>query len=538
MIRFIFLFCLVGAFLVDRQSKAAELLEAQRMVLSVGIDRFQYDLWHPLRYTSKDARDMFEALRSSDPSFDGGELIVSPGGFVGKKEILRSMKRLSEANRNEDDVLVVYFSTHGTVGYKADGSIGRYIITSDADPKNLAETALDYDEVIDWFHSLRSSKKVLILAFCHSGVGKSILTPEMKRALAQLKSPYFEEPMTARSEGSIVLAASGWREPAIEDSSLENDVYTHYLIQGLRQDLNKDGAVSITEAHQYSAQKTYQHTKGRQRPSATLELLGADPIIVDGQLGDTTKASLYSLIGRFSKLLVEVDDKPMGSLEKGILVPKGRVKLTLKDPDNKQVVSQRVVRFEAGREYSVANFLVPRLANHLSLGASGFYALDENLRRSYLPNASSGLQINYRRDEWVSIYDLKLALAWYGDQNEQILVDEQTFDQTRRMGVMDIQLGLRERWFSLSSNLLRTEWKAATGLSMLYIDRELASIAFEQPSANLLSPGLKLSLGLDVVLPYHLLQFSWELEASQYRSFAEQASGTALTSSLSIGSFW
>ena len=49
--------------------------------------------------------------------------MIAPGAYVTKDQILRAMRRFSEANRNEDDVLVVYFSTHGTVGYKADGSL-------------------------------------------------------------------------------------------------------------------------------------------------------------------------------------------------------------------------------------------------------------------------------------------------------------------------------------------------------------------------------------------------------------------------------
>ena len=57
------------------------------------------------------------------------------------------------------------------------------------------------------FNRLKSRKKVLILAFCHSGVGKSLLTPAMKRALASLKSPYFEEPIQTYSEGPIILTS-------------------------------------------------------------------------------------------------------------------------------------------------------------------------------------------------------------------------------------------------------------------------------------------------------------------------------------------
>ena len=257
------------------RAEIEESLRPKKFVLSIGVNTFESDVWRDLRYAGKDAKDVYDAFTSNKVKFDGG-MLVTQGALnkpVTKDDIDRSFARLYQSNRNEEDMVVVYISSHGTVAYKEGGKIGRYIITSDTDPKRLKETAIDYDKLMERFSGLRSRKKVLILAFCHSGVGKSVLTPEMKRALASLKSAYFQEPIHNRAEGSIVLTASGWKEPALEDSNLKNDVYTHFLLRGLDRDQNGDGAVSITEAHTFASNMTYQYTQGRQRPSAIMELL-------------------------------------------------------------------------------------------------------------------------------------------------------------------------------------------------------------------------------------------------------------------------
>ncbi|NRA64709.1 MAG: caspase family protein [Pseudobacteriovorax sp.] len=368
----LFLGSLLSNLLIANTDKSINSFQPRKLVYSIGLNNFKSKTWRDLRFAGKDAKDLYSAFTSNSVGFDGGLLMTEASqrsSFVTKKQILAGFEKIKRANKFEDDTIIVYISTHGTVAYKKDGSLGRYIITGDSDPQNLAETAIDYDEFVSSFNRLKSRKKVLILAFCHSGVGKSVLTPQMKRALAQLKSPYFEEPIHERSESSVILTASGWREPALEDQKLQNDVYTYFLLKGFENDTNKDGAVSITEAHSYAAQMTYRFTQGRQRPSAIMELLGADPIIIKGRVKEPSGASLYSLMGRFSRLLVSVDGKNLGSLEKGVAVPDGKVRLTIKDPGSKKVVADRVVNFEAGREYSVSDFLSPRLPHTVVVGA-------------------------------------------------------------------------------------------------------------------------------------------------------------------------
>jgi hypothetical protein len=429
---------------------------------------------------------------------------------------------------------------HGTVAYRSDGRVGRYIITTDTRSQNVTKTALDYDELMDAFHKLRSRRKVLILAFCHSGVGKSALTPEMKRALSQLKGAYFDEPLQERSEGSIVLTASGWQEPALEDPALGGDVYTHFLLEGMRQE--RDGVVTITDAHEYAAQKTYEYTGGRQRPSAILELLGADPIVVRGR-AESGGARLYSLMKRFAPLRVFVDDQPKGALEKGLSVPTGKVRLRLEDPESGLVVADRAMTFRAGKEYSVADLLTPRLEHGLMVGVATQSILTPAVRSAYAPTATTGPRLRYQHDEAIGIFDLAVEGAYLVAPAESVrLPTGEGVSASRRAALASALLVDRERLAFLSTRGagLITEGRLGAGPSVLVTERHLDEAAMAQREARFTSPGVVLDVGLDWTFPYYLLRVGLDGQWAAYRNFSS-AGGIMMVSSLiglGIGTYW
>ena len=522
-------------------------LEPQRFLLAVGIDHFSDPLWQPLRFASKDAVDVHQAFTNGSNSFDSAQLLNSPKG-VTKASILQALDRLEDNNRNEDDVVVLYLSTHGTVAYRENGRVGRFIITSDTQSQAVADTALDYDELIKKFKALQSRRKVLILAFCHSGIGKSVLTPAMKKSLAQLKGPYFEEPIYENSEGTMVLTASGWREPALEDPKLANDVYTHYLLKGFTEDVNGDGAVSITEAHSYAAVKTYNHTRGRQRPSAIVELLGADPILVSGEKQKSGDAVLYSLMRRFSGLLVSLDGIDKGTLEKGIRVPAGRSRLEFRDPQTKKIIANQTVNFKAGREYSVANILVPRFPNTFNLGIVHGRFEDAHLRRSYAPGPSTGYKISYIRDDGLDLstlgqYNFGFDISYFPLIAEQIVADEfATFEQRRRMWQVSSYIGSSDTIASLTTanRAVVTEWQWEGGPSLLYFERSIDAAAIETPTKSRLAPGFKTQIAVGTTYPYYLLKVRLFTELAAFYSVADNAKDFVARgqAGLQVGMFW
>jgi hypothetical protein len=520
----------------------AESLKPKKLILSIGISNFDDEIWTDLRYASKDAKDFYQFFMNKAAPYHGGQNL---GGQtkVTKTQVLDALKRLESANHNEEDTVVLYLSTHGSLAYRPDGSVGRYIITSDTDSQNVANTALDYDVIVNRFKALKSRKKVLVLAFCHSGVGKSALTPTMKKSLAMIKAPFFAEPVTEKSEGTIILTASGWREPAMEDSALQNDVYTHFLLKGFLQDQNEDGVITIMEAHSYAVNETYKFTSGKQRPSAIVELLGSDPIVISGQKNSTSTASLYSFMNNFQNLIVKVDNKQMGSIEKGVNIPEGKVRLTLVDPKKNRILLDRVMRFEGGKEYSVANLLVPRFVHSLSVGPSAFQSYSPNFNKSYAPKTTIGYSIAYSQIDFWKIYSLHIDMDYHASTPETIDVEDNVrFEQRRTMILAGVSLGIHEYLKALSNSdgSRRVELYATAGLKTLWIKRDIAEESFETKSSSDAFPGGYIKTGIEFTFPYYLLKLNLETQLNSIKGVIDDENQflTASQTSIKLGTFW
>ncbi|SMF16085.1 caspase family protein [Pseudobacteriovorax antillogorgiicola] len=328
--------------------------QSKRLLLSVGISSFESDLFHPLRYSKKDAGDISSFFENTaSPKFDRIEQLSGDhAAKVNRNEVLRAFQRLDEQNRLSTDIVMIYLSTHGTVGLDDAGKVKRFLVTSDTDPNNLQETALGYDEIVNRFRSLKSRKKVLILDFCYSGVGKSRLTMPMLKKLATLKSDYFSGIDDESVEGEYILTASGPSQPAQESSVLKNGVYTHFLIEGFRQDLNGDGAVSLAEAHNYARKQTYEFTKGQQTPTFRIRIEGSEPIFVTGHKPSKSLfASIYSFWKGHRKFKLFVNGVDKGALSQGAKLAPGRSHIRVINTETGKTEVDKYFDFSPDKEY-------------------------------------------------------------------------------------------------------------------------------------------------------------------------------------------
>lgn len=301
----------------------------RRLALVVGIDRFDEAGWSTLRFPEKDAADLAAVLR--DPARGAFDQVEVLRGGPTRADLAAALARLADATRDDRDTVVVYASSHGTLARDARGDLRRYLVTRETRLADVPGTALALEDLKASFDRLRSRRKVLILAACHSGGGKSLLPGEVSRELAGTKGGFFVRPIEEVSRASVVLAASDWGETAREDSSLANDIYTHFLVEALRvgYDRNGDGAVTVSEAHDYARRLTYEFTGGRQRPSAESTEVGADPIVLVGRVQRKGKPELYSYATRLDGFTLRVDGKPVAELPGGAAVDPGRHRVQL-----------------------------------------------------------------------------------------------------------------------------------------------------------------------------------------------------------------
>jgi uncharacterized caspase-like protein len=370
--------------------EVAQAFAGRRFALVVGINEAGDERWRALRFAEKDARDLGAVLK--DKAYGGYDevAVLTRHEDTTTRGLRAAAKALAAKATRPDDVIVLYFSAHGTLARDTKGQLKRYLVTSDTEFHRVAETALPVDELVAALSASASKRRVLVLATCHSGGGKSTLPDDVAAELASLKGPALTLPLEEASRASIVLSASDWGEQAREDEGLQNDVYTHFLIRALSGvgDRNGDGAVSATEAHDYARRQTWDFSHGRQRPSAELVEVGADPVILSGHVSQLGSPELYSYAARLDGFTLKVDGESRGEFPGGVAVKAGAHTVELTKGGDVLLADE--VRLEAGERFDVDALVTkkePWVSVSLLGGVFGF--VDQASRAQVLPAAPS-----------------------------------------------------------------------------------------------------------------------------------------------------
>ncbi|MBF0316371.1 MAG: caspase family protein [Oligoflexia bacterium] len=502
-------------------------------VLSIGIANFKDSHWDTLKFTDKDAiaiDSFFNEQTKDNYQTAWKDLLVASKEkktYVTDKEVLQAMERLKKDNTSDQDVIIIYVSTHGTI-YENQGSgkLSRYIVTSNTDYNNVDQTAIAYESLMELFHSFKSKRKVLILDTCYSGTGKSLLTEKTKIELSKQKGGYFDEDEIA--EGEILMFSAQKSEPSIEDPALGHSVYTNFLLEGFRKDLNNDGAVTITEAHLYARNMTREFTKNQQNPTAKIVIEGVDPIVINGQLQDTSLAYVYNRWTARSNYLVKVDGENIGMLDKGFSVESGKRRITIIDPLMKKTIADRSIRFQGGKEYTIEDMIFfpdhPHLADAQlkSLSFTSPYMQDY-----WVPNKQYGIGFRYTHQDLYKTYDFGLALTLYRNTNENPKLDSHAMlSQKRELFTIFFSLGSRERIAFLSTQNNRIQSNLAWGLGPSIMGIKL-SRTYSSPTGDPIEPinqerkyytGVSVFAGPQIEVPTINLRAGIEIETSLWNS--------------------
>ncbi|MDF1562710.1 MAG: caspase family protein [Deltaproteobacteria bacterium] len=376
---------------VDRQ------LAPRKVALLVGIDTYSDPFWTPLRYAAKDARDLGAVL--SDPArggFDEVRVLTGPEE-TSRAALLEAVRSLAALAPRPTDTVVVYLSGHGTLAPSPTGALDRVLVTTTTDPQDLRGTGLLVDDLLAAYEGLPSRRKALILATCHSGGGKSLLTPQMEATLARLKGPSALETV---SRASLVLSAADLGQPAREDDGLQHDVYTHFLIEALTAgaDANGDGAVSATEAHDHARRQTYDYTQGKQIPSVESTIIGADPVLLAGHLTGPGLPVVYSYAPGLSGYSLKVNGRTKGTLPGQVVLGEGAHALEL-TREGQPTLDLGRVRLGPGDRLAADQLLLAREPGwRTGLGAGATALTGRDLARETLrPVPRLGLFLERRR---------------------------------------------------------------------------------------------------------------------------------------------
>ncbi len=364
---------------------------AARHALLVGIDRFNDPRFGELQFASADAR----ALATVLDEFDDVQVLVRPED-TRRASILEALAELEKRVRSPRDTVLIYFSTHGSLAQRPGGELERYLVAADTRLDLVRETGISVDELIRRAERLASRRVALVLATCHAGQGKSHIADGLARALAARKEPL--RPLEDVSEAVVVLSAAAFGEVAREDESLGHDVYTYFLIQAALGDGDRDGdgAVTISEAHDYARERTWQFTHGQQRPAAESAILGLDPIVLHGRRQREGLPIVYSYDHSAEGVAVRLSGKTKGVLPGGFAVPLGEQKLELLDSDTGELLYSGTIRLDAGDRVDLSRLIPPSRRIEIGLQGGVFAPLSRSARVTLPLAPEVGLQLSAR----------------------------------------------------------------------------------------------------------------------------------------------
>jgi formylglycine-generating enzyme required for sulfatase activity len=153
------------------------------------------------------------------------------------------------ANRQKDDLVLLYFSGHGVVD---DG--GEFYFASRFTRKDqgrlVPTTAVAARSVRDWMEQSKSQCKVIILDSCFSGA--------FAKGVKAKDSGSVNPERFLGGKGTAILTASTSTQYALTQEGFDLSVYTHYLVEGIRTggaDRDDDGFISVEELHDYANSK-------------------------------------------------------------------------------------------------------------------------------------------------------------------------------------------------------------------------------------------------------------------------------------------
>lgn len=371
----------------------------RKFALVIGISEFDDDSWRTLKYARKDALDVARALSDARLGHFDEVVVATTPEQTTRAGILAAVEAFKAKASRPDDIALVFISAHGTLARDDKGELRRYLVTRDAKLRSVHDSALSLDELKARFDELPSRRRLLVLATCHSGSGKSLLPPEVARELASIKAGFYARPLEESSRAAMVFSACDFGETAREDEGLGNDIYTFYFVEALggAADRNQDGAVTATEAHDYARRRTYRYTEGRQRPSAEILEVGADPLVLSGEISREGQPELFSYSARLDGFTLKVDGEARTELPGGAAVKPGRRKVEL--TKGAAVLVSQDVDVQVGERLDVEDLLrrnEPWRTLSLSGGVGGF--VDEKSRREVAAAAPS-LQLTLRLED-------------------------------------------------------------------------------------------------------------------------------------------
>ena len=255
--------------------------------LMVGVSDYR-DPAYKLRYAAKDAKDLLAQLQS------GGRIAYAEvhgkallDGEATRENIAAARAFLDQAA--VDDVVLVFFAGHGLLDTKA----GYFFATADMEFEQPASRGLSFDAMEGLVTGLRARHRLMLVDTCAAGEtdedevarrsgavakGVQVASRGVKRKPAggSASSAASGELLLTRElfsslrrgSGATVIGSSSGVEYAFESAKLANGVFTHALLEKLKNQIAYENQVRVSRLQYDVIEKVTELTAGLQHPVA------------------------------------------------------------------------------------------------------------------------------------------------------------------------------------------------------------------------------------------------------------------------------
>lgn len=349
---------------------ARDAFAPRRIALLVAVPEVDDHSFPPLTYADRDVQRLADALR--DPDAGGFDQVDVLAG-ASRAEVREALEALMRRARRQDTVLV-YFTGHGLAD-AADGGPPRLLLAMrDSTMGDIGATGVRLDAIQEVLQTLPARRKVLLVDACFTDEGKRTALGGEATGGVAAEAPLLRTELPA---DEAHLLAAGYGRPAFELDELEGSLYTTHFVAGLLDqlaDVDGDGVVTVSEAHDHATAAAVQGSDGVQVPLALYRISGREDLVLSGDpalRSAPTLALLTTYDRRHAGLSLELDGRSKGTFPRSIPVTPGQHRIQLIAASGK-VVDRGTFTFRSGQVVSVEKVRAAlnggyRLA-HLSLG--------------------------------------------------------------------------------------------------------------------------------------------------------------------------
>ena len=208
-----------------------------KYALVVGVGDFASPKIPHLKFSAKDAQDFANALTDSSTGRFFPENVTVLTNSAATARAIRSSLAAIAAKALPDDLVVLYFSTHGSSPAMDRSKVAAgYLVTYDTEVNDLYATAFGMDELARFIgQKLRAERIVTFLDTCYSG-DTTLLMAESGGSKGLVDDSLSDESIgrIAQGKGSVVITSSTNRELSWESIEKQNSFFTLYLLNALR----------------------------------------------------------------------------------------------------------------------------------------------------------------------------------------------------------------------------------------------------------------------------------------------------------------